>query len=366
MTKINWGIVGLGLMGREFVQVLDRIKILREYSKHLPKVQLVHVCDISKEKQQWARNLDKNIIISDHYDHVINSSNVDAVYCALPHNMHYPVYNFINANGKMLLGEKPFGISSGANRLVAASCNDMVLSRCATQWLFYPGAYKIYQSLVKGEFGSIMDVRVGFHQDYFHSGIKAEHWKYFQEQCGPAGSLTEVGLHCLFLPIRMGWEFKDVRAILSKSYSFDFYNNNTLMFRMAENGQEFPMLLETKASAPGETNSWFVEINGTEMSAKYNSRYPKTLKITQQINGRQQWCELDVGNESAYPSYSGRIFEFGFLDGLTQMAAAFCDEAANGRLGDALYCMTPDETSLAHHIIDAALQSHDGNITVQL
>ena len=38
---------------------------------------------------------------------------------------------------------------------------------------------------------------------------------------------------------------------------------------------------------------------------------------------------LDLGSQSAYPTITGSIFEFGFSDGVLQMWAAFLDEPVN-------------------------------------
>ncbi|NJL57865.1 hypothetical protein HC928_24090 [bacterium] len=73
----------------------------------------------------------------------------------------------------------------------------------------------------------------------------------------------------------------------------------------------------------------------------------------------QAWKHLDLGYETAYPTITGGIFEFGFSDGLLQMWAAFCDQLVNGRDGmkQPFYCATPDETHLHHVILTAALES---------
>ena len=75
--------------------------------------------------------------------------------------------------------------------------------------------------------------------------------------------------------------------------------------------------------------------------------------------GEQAWKVLDLGYETAYPTISGGIFEFGFSDSLLQMWAAFCDQLSNGREGMAqkFYCATPDETAQHHRILTAALHS---------
>ena len=53
--------------------------------------------------------------------------------------------------------------------------------------------------------------------------------------------------------------------------------------------------------------------------------------------GAQEWRVSDLGSQSAYPTITGAIFEFGFSDAIQQMWAAFLDELAHGARG----CASP-------------------------
>ena len=66
----------------------------------------------------------------------------------------------------------------------------------------------------------------------------------------------------------------------------------------------------------------------------------------------------DLGSQSAYPSITGGIFEFGFSDSVLQMWAAFCDELAHpNAMHQPFFCVTPDETEQSHRLFTAALAS---------
>ena len=79
-----------------------------------------------------------------------------------------------------------------------------------------------------------------------------------------------------------------------------------------------------------------------------------------QPGGRQAWQTLDLGSQSAYPTITGAIFEFGFSDPILQMWAAFLDELARGREGmrQPFHCATPEEAASTHRLFTAALRSH--------
>ena len=91
------------------------------------------------------------------------------------------------------------------------------------------------------------------------------------------------------------------------------------------------MRIETKRIAPGEMNTWVIEIDGTEGSIAFTTKTPKTLRtMTYEPGGPQEWRVIDLGSQSAYPTITGGIFEFGFADAILQMWAAFLDELAHG------------------------------------
>ena len=75
--------------------------------------------------------------------------------------------------------------------------------------------------------------------------------------------------------------------------------------------------------------------------------------------GSQSWQQMDLGYDSAYPTITGGIFEFGFTDCILQMWAAFSDELVNQRAGmrQPFYCATPDEARQSHLIFTQALAS---------
>jgi hypothetical protein len=82
----------------------------------------------------------------------------------------------------------------------------------------------------------------------------------------------------------------------------------------------------------------------------------------------QSWQVLELGSQSAYPTITGSIFEFGFSDGVLQMWAAFIDELAHGREGmrQPFQCATPEEAAWSHELFTAALESHRSGTVVKM
>ena len=140
----------------------------------------------------------------------------------------------------------------------------------------------------------------------------------------------------------------------------DTPDNAVLLCRSAHGGEDFALRIETKRIAPGHMNTWTIEVDGTEGSIAFTTKRPKTLRTMRYSPGQQQhWEETDLGSQSAYPSITGAIFEFGFSDALQQMWAAFLDELAHGRDGmrQPFHCVTPEEAALTHDLFTAALRA---------
>ena len=103
-----------------------------------------------------------------------------------------------------------------------------------------------------------------------------------------------------------------------------------------------------------------VKVMGTEFSAEFSTKYPRTLRTLTYRSGKPQaWEVLDIGYQAPYPAITGGIFEFGFSDSILQMYAAFCDELVHGSDGmrQPLNCATPAETAQHHRVLTAALDS---------
>ncbi len=161
---------------------------------------------------------------------------------------------------------------------------------------------------------------------------------------GEYGCLGDLGMHALHIPLRFGWLPANVRGAAVE----DRHRAARRQGRhgaVRDLGQRHPGVrgarpptsisrccISTKRIAPGETNTWFIRVHGTEFSAEFSTKYPKTLRTMTYRSG--QAAELGGAGhglrQSAYPTITGGIFEFGFSDGILQMFAAFCDELVHG------------------------------------
>ncbi|ACZ43421.1 oxidoreductase domain protein [Thermobaculum terrenum ATCC BAA-798] len=369
--RVRFGIIGAGLMGREFAVASARWPALLDLDV---APEIVAVCDVDPAAFAWYRERFPSVALYTHdYRELLASDEVEAVYCAIPHNLHAQVYVDAIEAGKHLLGEKPFGIDLPAYERImrAVRAHPEVLVRVSSEFPFYPGAQRIVQAVQQGRLGRIIEVRAGFLHSSDLDPNKPINWKRRADTNGEYGCMGDLGMHVVHLPARFGWLPKNVRALLSnivperpdqqgRMVPCDTWDNAILATEVEAEDQSFPMILETKRISPGETNTWYLEVMGTERSLAFSTKRPRTLRFLEyRPGGEQAWQSLDLGHESVYRTVTGGIFEFGFPDAILQMWAAFLDELAHGEeMIGGFRCATPQEAGVSHSLFTAALESH--------
>lgn len=376
---IRFGVIGCGLMGREFASAAARWCHLLDLNFE-PKI--IGVCDTDTTATKWFTNHLPGIeIVTQNYKELLECNRIDAIYCAVPHFLHAKLYVDIIRSGKHLLGEKPFGIDQEANKriLKAVHDNPQILVRCSSELPFFPGAYALNTLIQEGRLGTILEVEAGLWHSSDLNPNKPINWKRQIETNGEYGCMGDLGMHVLHIPLRNGWKPRSVRAMLSniikerpnqdgKMVPCETWDNAILACDVKLPDQQFPMILSTKRIAPGHANTWFIKISGTKLSVEYSTRHPKQLiTLPYKPGGEQATHIVDFPYRSAYKTITDSIFEFGFSDSLLQMWAAFCDEVVNGKnMQQPFHCVTPEETAQSHALFTAALESDKSGSTVIL
>lgn len=368
---IRFGVIGCGLMGREFASAAARWCHLLDLDF---QPQIVAACDVEPQATAWfVRYVPSVRLATTDYRELLDDPEIDAIYCAIPHHLHEPIYVDIIEAGKHLLAEKPFGIDQSASDAIlqAVRAHPDQLVRCSSEFPFYPGAIRLAEWVREDRFGQIIEVEAGFWHSSDLNPQKRINWKRQVEYNGAYGCLGDLGMHVLHLPLRFGWHPRRVHALLSnivperldifgETVPCATWDNAILSCDVAVDGTTFPMVLSTKRIAPGHANTWFLRVYGTQFSAEFSTKNPKIVRsLPYEPGGPQAWHEEDLHYRSAYPTITGGIFEFGFSDAILQMWASFCDELLHGPdMQQPLYCATPDEAAASHTLFTAALASH--------
>jgi predicted dehydrogenase len=380
MKTIRFGIIGCGLMGREFASAAARWCHLLDMDV---RPEIVAICDANVSLFPWYTDHFPAIRqATTAYAELLANREVEAVYCALPHHLHREVYCATIEAGKHLMGEKPFGIDREANRaiLACAAAHPNVFMRCSSEFPFFPAMQRIGEMIESHAFGQVIEVNAGFLHSSDLDPSKPMNWKRMIQFNGEYGCLGDLGMHVCHVPFRAGWTPRNVRAILSNivrqrpdgkggMIPCETWDNGSLFCEASDpaSGQTFPLTLKTQRIAPGEKDTWYIEILGTRASVRFSTKNPKRLERLDYAGGEQVWGQVDMGHETAFKTITGGIFEFGFPDAILQMWAAFLSELTRGKpIRRFAGCATPEETALSHALFTAALESQAGGKTVSL
>jgi predicted dehydrogenase len=377
MRTVRFGVIGCGLMGREFASATARWCHLANIGV---KPEIVAACSRSEASRAWFDDYVPTLTQSTaDYRELLANPAVEAVYIAVPHHLHTEFYCAAIEAGKHVFGEKPFGIDLAANRAISATMaqHPEVFVRCSSEFPFFPGVQRMGAMLEAGEFGEIIEVNSGFLHSSDYNTEKPINWKRQIEFNGEYGVMGDLGMHACHVGFRAGWRPQNVRAILSNIVTqrldsngarvpCETWDNATLLCEAGTPGDDtrFPWTIKVQRISPGQKNNWYVEILGTGASARWSSTTADILEVMRLTNGEQVWQQIHMGHETAFKTVTGGIFQFGFTDSILQMWAAFLYEFHHGKpLSRFAGCVTPAEVALSHELFTSALVSQNGRST---
>ena len=376
MRTVRFGVIGGGLMGREFASAAARwlhlADMRRAARRSCTSATPTPTCSPGTSGSSPTPRL------STDWGDLLDDPDVEAVYCAVPHHLHAELYVAILEAGRHLLGEKPFGIDLDANKriMAAVASHPELLVRCSSEMPFFPGGQAVARWLAEGRAGRILEVRSQFlhssdldpeQADQLEAPGRVQrrvrlHGRPRHARAAPAAAVRDDAAQ---RPrAALGRRDRAARAPTARWCRATRRTTRSCCARRAS----FPLRIETKRIAPGEMNTWVIEIDGTEGSIAFTTKTPKTLRVMEyEPGGPQEWRVTDLGSQSAYPTITGGIFEFGFSDAIQQMWAAFVDELAHGAdMRGPFRCATPEEAAATHRIFTAALESDRTGTVVKL
>ncbi len=361
---VNFGVIGCGLMGREFASASLRWLHLKQ---DLPRPVILAACDTNESNLDWfRRDPDTKYFYSDYHE-MLQNPEIEAVYAAVPHHLHAKVYGDVIRAGKHLIGEKPFGLDLSAFGEIRRAMDERpeVLVRCSSEFPFYPAVQKMVEWYRAGAFGQIIEAKFAIKHSSDMDLSKPINWKRTLAANGEYGCMGDLGIHTQHLPFRLGILPVNVSARLSNIAKMrpdqegrlvpcETWDNAVLLCDgVNEAGDDFPLTFEMKRMAPGCTNTVEYEIYGMKLSARFTSDDPNAIHFTRNDGQEQAWSRLVIGSKPAFPVITGGIFEFGFSDSLLQMFAAFVSELRG--LPCPFACFKPEEARLSHRVLTAAL-----------
>lgn len=186
---IRWGILGPGRIAHKFAQDLLT----------LPEAQLYAVASSSQQRaDEFAKQYGATHAFGK-YDDLLTLSDLDVVYVATPHTLHYENVLMLLKAGIAVLGEKPFAMNSQqVQEMVETARQNKVFLMEALWSRFMPGIVQALDLARSGTIGKVVSVKADF-------GFKAQfspEGRLFNKALG-GGALLDIGIYPLFLSYLM-------------------------------------------------------------------------------------------------------------------------------------------------------------------
>ncbi len=192
MTTFRWGILATGSIAGSMAEAL-----------HL--VDEAEITAVASRTQVAADKFgDKWNIPRRHssYEDLAADPNVDIIYIATPHNLHYENMKLCLKAGKHVLCEKPLTLNAqeAAECIALAQQNNLFLMEAV--WMrFFPAIVQLRNWLAEGILGDLRLVQADF---CFHLPFDPQHRLYNPELGG--GALLDLGIYPLsFTTILLGF-----------------------------------------------------------------------------------------------------------------------------------------------------------------
>lgn len=152
MSKLNWGILGTGWIAHEMGEALNRVH-----------GEIYAVCDTTLEKaQKYAQEFNVTKAYGS-ADEMIKDENIDIVYIATPHNLHYQFLIRSLKAGKHVFCEKAITVNSNQLEEAVAIAKEKNLVICDGVTLFHMPLFKKLKEIVdSGAIGKVKMVQVNF------------------------------------------------------------------------------------------------------------------------------------------------------------------------------------------------------------
>lgn len=187
MNKIRWGILGCG-------------KIARKFASDLQWVKDTELAAVAARELSTAQNFAKDFParhIHGSYEALVNNPEVDVIYVATPHGLHYEHVRLCLQHQKAVLCEKAFAINyQQAKEMISLAKAQRTFLMEAFWTRFLPHYQALKQLLAAGNVGTIRYV----HAEFGFKPTPPFPQRLYDPHLG-GGALLDIGVYPVFLAL---------------------------------------------------------------------------------------------------------------------------------------------------------------------
>ena len=187
MKNIRWGILGTG-------------RIAHKFASDLKLVEDAELIAVGSRSKQSADDFSKVFPVKytlESYEALAQNPDVDVIYIATPHNLHYENTLLCLQHGKAILCEKPFAMNTRqAAELISLAKEKKVFLMEALWTKFQPHYIKMQEMIGQGQLGEIRSVLANFG----FIPVPPVPARLFDPALG-GGTVMDIGIYNVFMAI---------------------------------------------------------------------------------------------------------------------------------------------------------------------
>lgn len=200
---IRWGILGSGRIARKFASDL----------KYVNDSELIAIGSRSREAAEAFAAEFPVKHKHDSYEALVNNKEVDVIYIATPHNLHYENTILCLNNNKAVLCEKPFAMNSQQTKEMIRIAKEKKVFLMEALWTkFMPHYNKVLEMVRNGDIGEMKSVLVNF-------GFKPMPpvpQRLFDPALG-GGTIMDIGIYNVFIALSFLGNPDSIEATMTPS-----------------------------------------------------------------------------------------------------------------------------------------------------
>ncbi len=257
--KIRWGIIGLGKIAHKFAHDL----LLSENAV------LQGVASRNLEKAKIFGDQYHAISCFDSYEALVKDPDIDVVYVATPHPLHFENTMMCFQHGKHVLCEKPMGMNAEEVKTMIQEARTKKLFLMEGMWTrFIPATLKVLELLKGDAIGELQSIRA----DFGFIGDGNPEGRLYNKKLG-GGSLLDIGIYPIYLSLLTLGLPTDIKA-MARMTKTEVDSFCAMLFDY-ENSAKAILESSIEADTPIEANLY-----GSKGMLKMHSRWHHSEKIS--------------------------------------------------------------------------------------
>ncbi|HTK18172.1 MAG TPA: Gfo/Idh/MocA family oxidoreductase [Mucilaginibacter sp.] len=271
MKNIRWGILGAGRIARKFASDL----------KLAENCELIAIGSRSKKSADDFSNEFPVQYCHYSYEELAQNPEVDVIYIATPHNLHYENTLLCLQHNKAVLCEKPFAMNSKQTIEMISLAKEKKVFLMEALWTkFHPHYIKTLEIIQQGLLGEIKSVLVNFG----FKPVPPVPARLFNPELG-GGTVMDIGIYNVFIAMSVLGRPDHIEATMTPA-STGVDEQCAILFRykngaIAQLFSTFSSNLETEA-----------DISGTEGRIRLTSRFYEPSATIEFYKGRPDSKEI--------------------------------------------------------------------------